>query len=160
MGCGKSTLGRNLAKDMNYPFFDLDVMIEKQENKSIQTLFNQIGESAFRIIESDILRKTVFPENAVISTGGGTPCYNNNINYLNMLGFTIYLRMTADLLTERLHATENKRPLLPLHNKPEMYQMVNEMLIKREPFYTQAKLVVEGISISSGDIQRLVELNA
>lgn len=143
MGVGKTTLGRELAKQFDYEFVDLDHFIQNRYNKSIVQLFEDEGEEGFRIIENKILSEISLFENVIISTGGGAPCFYNNMEIMNNSGITVYLRASAELLSQRLNSGKEKRPLIKDKNEEELFQFVSENIKKREPYYTQAKITFE-----------------
>ena len=111
MGCGKSSIGEELAKSLNYSFLDLDHYIEKNEDARIVDIFNEKGEDEFRKIEHTYLKNIVLFNNTVIATGGGTPCYFNNMEIIKHNGVSIYLKYNADTLSLRLFKNKNQRPL-------------------------------------------------
>lgn len=143
MGAGKTTAGRELAKELDLDFIDLDHFIQARYQKTISQIFQEVGESEFRIIESSMLKEVGEFENVVISTGGGTPCFFDNIDYMNKVGTTVYLRATPEALSERLNTCKEKRPLIKDKSKEELLAFVAENLEKREPYYTKATIIHE-----------------
>lgn len=143
MGVGKTTLGRELAKQFNYEFVDLDLFIQNRYNKTIVQLFEEEGEEGFRVIENKVLSEISLFENVIISTGGGAPCFYNNMEIMNNSGITVYLRASAELLSQRLNGGKEKRPLIKDKNEEELFLFVSENIKKREPYYTQAKITFE-----------------
>lgn len=143
MGVGKTTSGRELAKALELDFIDLDLFIQNRYNKTVGQLFEELGESKFREIESKILEEVSAFEDIVISSGGGAPCFFDNMKIMNNSGITIYLRANPELLAERLDTCKAKRPLIKDKSKDELLQFVTESLVKREPYYLQAKIVIE-----------------
>jgi shikimate kinase len=153
MGSGKTSLGKKLAKKLNLPFFDLDQRIEEQEQCTITEIFNKKGEDYFRALETAVLQDTIATKpDFVLSLGGGTPCFNNNIEFINSTGTSIYLKYNAGILTSRLLLAKQERPLIANKNKEELKQFVFDLLNQREPFYHQSKLVVEGKNITTDTI--------
>jgi shikimate kinase len=120
MGSGKTTLGKTLAKKLKFNFTDLDHFIEKDLNKKISSLFETEGEEGFRSIEKNYLHKTASMENTIVSCGGGTPCFFDNIQWMNNNGITIYLKMTVDGLFNRLLHAKEERPLLKKLSNDEL----------------------------------------
>lgn len=149
MGAGKTTYGKRLAHDINYKFIDLDQKIEADFGKTISEIFAEKGESEFRKIERDAMMQTFGLENTIVATGGGTPCFFDNMEQLNAHGATLYIELSAKSLVWNLLNSHKDRPLL--HNKTyeELVEYVETTLQKRLPFYTQAKYVVDGIGITS-----------
>ncbi len=156
MGCGKSTLGKPLARKLGYRFMDMDREIEKNSGLSIPEIFNRYGESAFREMERDFLRNLKHEENLVISTGGGAPCFFDNMQTMNRLGTTVYLRVNESVLASRLTEGRQKRPLLAGKNREELESFIRKSISQREPFYTQAQHTVEGIGIQVNDIMNAI----
>jgi shikimate kinase len=145
MGSGKTTIGKMLANRLNYSFVDMDARIEEQQFKSINDIFNEVGENEFRVLEKKCLHEVAEFTNVIISTGGGAPCFFDNINYMNSKGLTIYLKLTTEELAIRLESFKvNKRPLLANKNANELRQFIADGLLKREPFYNQATLSLHG----------------
>lgn len=143
MGAGKTTAGRELAKELNLEFVDLDHFIQARYQKTVGQIFSDVGEGEFRNIEKSILKEVGEFEDVVISTGGGTPCFFDNIEYMNQVGTTIYLKASADVLASRLNDCKEKRPLIKDKNEEELLRFVTDTLEKREPFYSKAKIIYE-----------------
>lgn len=143
MGTGKTTLGKELAKSFEVEFIDLDHYIQENQQKTIAEIFEEGGEAGFREIENQALKSISTTENVIISTGGGTPCFFDNMEYMNKTGTTIYLRATAEALCERLNICKEKRPLIKDKNEEELYLFVKENLTKREPHYLKADIIFE-----------------
>lgn len=154
MGSGKSTVGKLLAKKLNYTFIDLDQWIEKEEKNTISSIFTERGETAFRELESRYLHQLSILEKIVISTGGGTPCFHHNLEEMNKQGLTIYLQMPAAALYDRLKKNSDSRPLLKGLKGEELLHFIQHKLAEREVFYSQAKMLVSGISL---DVKKLAE---
>lgn len=138
MGAGKTTLGRALAKEIGAEFIDLDCYIENRMRKSIAQIFAEKGEDGFRDIERRILHEAGEFENVVISTGGGTPCFFDNIEYMNRQGTTVFLDVPVERLFIRLSIARKKRPLIMNKNDEELRSFIVEQLEKRLPHYNKA----------------------
>lgn len=143
MGAGKSTLGKELAQRLSWDFFDLDDEIERSHQRSITELFNALGEKKFRELEKVTLHsfenKTV---PFVLATGGGTPCFFDNMEWMKKKGNVLFIDIAPEELLKRLKGTETGRPVLKSLD-PEKFE--EEMLIllgKRRPFYLQAPWIL------------------
>lgn len=157
MGSGKTSLGKKLAKKLNLPFFDLDQRIEEQEQSTITEIFNKKGEDYFRTIETVVLKDTIDNHPSfVLSLGGGTPCFNNNMSIINQSGISIYLKYNGGILISRLLLAKQQRPLIASKNKEELKQFVVDLLTQREPFYNQCQLIVENNNITTDTIVKLL----
>lgn len=143
MGAGKTTLGRVLAKHLNLEFFDLDWYVENRYRMKIPQIFQEKGEEGFRQLERLMLHEVGEMEDVVISCGGGTPCFFDNMEYMNSLADTIYLKATPEVLAMHLRMGKGKRPLLEGKSPEELEETVRQMLVDREPFYTRAKHIVD-----------------
>ncbi|MDR0506151.1 MAG: shikimate kinase [Dysgonamonadaceae bacterium] len=156
MGSGKTTIGKCLAKRLNMQFIDLDTYIENKYRKSIVEIFADKGEDGFRKIEKEMLQEIILFEDVVISTGGGCPCFFNNMELMNNAGITIYLKMSVDELTKRLSGTsKEKRPLIKYKNANELKSFIIDSLAKRDFFYSQA-IYVYNAELSRKDISYIV----
>jgi len=141
MGTGKTTAGKLLAKKLSRSFIDVDEFIENRYHKTISMLFEEKGEAGFREIEHRVLQEISSFENVVVSTGGGLPCFFDNMDLLNRTGITIYLKASVDELVDRLAFDMQKRPLIKGKNAEELREFVETNLKKRESFYNQAKYI-------------------
>ena len=143
MGCGKSTVGKEVAKALNCGFIDLDIYIQEKTGKTIPEIFEQIGETEFRLMEKDALREVAALKNTVIATGGGVPCFYDNISLMNKSGLTIYLKLSPAELFKRLTNERDLRPLIANKNDDELLQFIEIKLTEREVFYNQALVVID-----------------
>ncbi len=162
MGAGKTTAGRELAKELNLDFIDLDHFIQSRYQKTVNQLFQDVGESEFRIIERNVLKEVGEFENVVIATGGGAPCFFDNMEYMNGVGTTVYLKARPEALASRLNTCKEKRPLIKDKDEDELYTFIVESLEKREPFYSQAGIIFETEELVSredvmGYVRQLIE---
>jgi len=137
-GCGKSTWGKKLANALQYSFIDLDEMIEQNEQQSIEQIFAEKGEVFFRDLEHKYLQKTTNINNVIISCGGGTPCYNNNMNLINENGISIFINAKNSILVDRILNAKKQRPLFFYLDKVQIEKKVDELLLQRMPFYELA----------------------
>ena len=143
MGAGKTTVGKALAKELGVMFYDLDWYIESRMRKTVKQIFDEIGEEGFRKIERNMLHEVAEFENVVGSCGGGTPCFFDNMDYMNQLGETIYLKASPETLHTHLKMGKGVRPLL-LNKTPEEVEIfIREQLKLREPFYNKAKYIID-----------------
>ena len=143
MGSGKSSVGRLLATKLNWQFIDLDLFIENRYRKSVSLIFSESGEMAFREMEQNMLREVALFEQAVISTGGGAPCFHNNMTLMKQSGITVYLKVPISKLTNRLDTSKQNRPLIKNKTKEELAAFITENLKVRETFYNEADLVFD-----------------
>lgn len=143
MGAGKTTLGKALSKALDIPFYDLDWYIENRMHKTIKQLFDERGEEGFRKIEHAMLHEVAEFENVIISCGGGTPCFYDNMAYMNRQGETVYLKASPEVLYAHLKMGKTVRPLLLNKTPEEVNAFIREQLRLREPYYIQAKHVLD-----------------
>lgn len=144
MGVGKSSSGSRLAKLMGLPFLDTDSALRERHESSISALFDHRGEAEFRRMECDILRELVAHNpNALISTGGGTPCHGANMDFMLDHGTVVYLKMTAESLVERLRGRSDQRPLIAGVPEGELSAFVADHLAGREAHYERAHITVD-----------------
>jgi shikimate kinase len=166
MGAGKTTVGKALAKALNLQFYDLDWYIESRMHMTVKQIFDERGEEGFRKIEHNMLHEVAEFEDVVISCGGGTPCFFDNIDYMNQQGETVYLKATPDVLYGHLKMGRTVRPLLLNKTPDEVKDFVSRQLAEREPFYTKAKHVIdvslmdnyEKIAITVDNVRRLLDI--
>jgi len=145
MGSGKTTIGKLLAAKMGYNFVDMDKHIEEKTFKSVSQIFAEQGENEFRQLEKECLHEIGEFERVIISTGGGVPCFFDNMEYMNNRGITIYLKLTPAQLANRLETSKaNKRPLLAERKGDELIRFIADTLEVREPFYNRAAFHTNG----------------
>ncbi|MFC2700468.1 shikimate kinase [Segatella oris] len=143
MGAGKTTVGKALAKELRMPFYDLDWYIESRMHKTVKAIFDERGEAGFRKIEHNMLHEVAEFEDIIISCGGGTPCFFDNIDYMNRQGETVYLKATPEVLYGHLKMGKTIRPLLLNKTADEVQVFIREQLAQREPYYSKAKHVLD-----------------
>ena len=155
-GSGKTTLGIGLAKSLGISLVDMDKEIEDREQKSIPSIFANEGESYFREIEQLVLHEVSKQDNVVISTGGGSPCFYDNINYMNQHGKTIFIDVSAEELAKRMKTKGSTagRPLLQGKQNDALLQELKEKLTQRYPFYNQADKTLTGDSLQVADLKK------
>ena len=146
MGCGKSTKAKQLANKLNCQVIDLDAEIVKSQEMSIAEYFEKNGEAAFRQLESDTLKTFDYPENCVVATGGGLPCFFDNMDWMNENGKTVYLQMTPPQLVSRLQNRE-KRPLLKGMDDEQLLTFIETKLAERNAFYNKAQIVINAFDL-------------
>ncbi|MDO4958601.1 MAG: shikimate kinase [Prevotellaceae bacterium] len=143
MGAGKTTIGKELAKDLGLPFYDLDWYIESRMRKKISEIFAERGEEGFRVIERNMLHEVAEFEDVVISCGGGTPCFFDNMEYMNENSDVIYLKATPEVLYNHLQMGKSVRPLIANKSKEELLDFIKEQLAYREQFYLKANHILD-----------------
>ncbi|MCX7862613.1 MAG: shikimate kinase [Bacteroidales bacterium] len=149
MGSGKSTYGKELANLLQFTFFDLDTMIEEKTKKSISEIFEQESEQQFRHYETHYLHYIVENfDNLVVATGGGTPCFNDNMKTMINNGITVYLQLSSNVICERIKHTTLQRPLLKNINPDELVGWINTTLNDREYYYSQAHITINPSRVS------------
>ena len=139
MGAGKTTVGKALAKELGVTVYDLDWYITSRMRKTVGQIFEERGEDGFRQIERSMLHEVAEFENVIISCGGGTPCFFDNIDYMNQQAPVVYLKADPEVLYKHLAMSKNDRPLLRGKSQEELIVFIREQLEKREPFYTKAR---------------------
>lgn len=140
MYSGKTTLGNQLAKCLRYDFADLDQMFEFRYHTSIPIFFKRYGEEAFRKLEQQMLHTTSTMDNTVIALGGGTPCFFDNMEWINAHGKSVYLQMSVEDIISRAHRSRKIRPVLADKTSDELHAFITHQLSQRQKFYAQAHI--------------------
>jgi len=153
-GSGKSTIGRHLSELLNYPFFDLDTQIEKEEGISIPDIFKKKGEKYFRNLEAKKLKEISEEKRFILAVGGGTPCFHSNIELINKTGTSVYLKVSIDEIVSRLEKQKN-RPIF--NNSENLKDQVLQLLSNRDKFYKQAKIIIESDNVSAEEVLTALE---
>ena len=156
MGSGKSTLGRALARITGKVCVDLDEYLTEREGITIPEIFSKHGEAYFREKESYYLRELSNQGSNIIATGGGTPCFNDNMEFMNKNGITIFLDVPADELFKRLSSQKKGRPLLEEKSDEELAAFIASVLEKRRFYYEQAKFKLKGNNVSVNELLQLL----
>lgn len=157
MGSGKSYWTRKIARKLKTGGFDLDYLIESHEEKSISEIFTEDGEPYFRKKESAILRWFGEKKKFVLATGGGTPCFHDNMEWMNQQGITIWLDEPVETLVQRLVSEKEHRPLINKMTKEELPAFLTTQLAQRTAFYTKAQFHLQGKSISEGAFTKIIK---
>lgn len=155
MGAGKSYWGQRLAERLHVPFIDLDAYIEAGEGSTVAGLFERAGEHGFRRLERRYLHQLADLPPAVVATGGGTPCFFDNMAWMNEHGLTVYLDTPAPVLAARLRTDRATRPLLSQVADHDLEAHIQNLLRHREPFYRQAALVLDAAGAEEAFLARL-----
>jgi shikimate kinase len=158
MGAGKSALGKGLAAELGLKFIDLDKEIEKHFSKDVAAIFATEGEDVFRDTESQKLAEVIEGDDFVLATGGGTPCFGDNMQQMKESGTTIYLKMSTDHLVQRLEPESDTRPLLGGKKGHELWTLVHELLQEREPDYLKADYKVKAWDLKSSELAEFLRL--
>lgn len=154
MASGKTYTGPRLAEALGYNFLDLDEMFENKYRISIQKFFQKYGEVAFRPLERELLQSTFKLQQHVISTGGGTACFFDNMQMMNTYGLTVYLKQSTEALFQRLKLSKKPRPLIKDAGESGLRQQIENQLAERMPYYEQARIIVD----AAIEIQRLTDI--
>ena len=152
MGSGKTTIGKILAEHLNLDFIDLDSYIENKCNLSVQEIFDKYGEDEFRLIEWSNLNTVSKLNDVIISTGGGTPCFFNNIDFMNVNGITIFFDEDIDIIYNRLLNDKSNRPLISNLSNSDLYNYILDKLNERKKYYNKSKL-----KINSNGLKKIYE---
>lgn len=143
MGAGKTTIGRQLARSLGHRFYDLDWYIESRMRRTVRQMFDERGEEGFRRVEHSMLHEVAEFEDVVVSCGGGTPCFFDNMDYMNQQGATVYLKADPDVLSQHLKMGRTVRPLLLGKSDEEVRAFIHEQLEARAPYYEKAKYTLD-----------------
>ena len=154
MGAGKTTTARRLANQLGWEVVDTDDMFEVKYKISVCDFFHKYDEPLYRKLESEVLKETENLENVVISTGGGTACYFDNMEWMNRHGLTVFLRISEKAVVDRLLHAKRKRPLAVGKSEEELAEFVAQHYTSRLSFYEQAKITVKSEDL---DLVNLME---
>ena len=143
MGAGKSTVGRALAEKSGLPFVDLDTEIEKEQGEKVSQIIFTRGELTFRQLERAKLEELLKKDRFVMSVGGGTPCYYDNIDLINRSALSIYLQLGVKELYHRLEGTQGERPLIAHQHGNELMEFIGKHLFERQQFYEKAIFTIQ-----------------
>ncbi len=157
MGAGKTTAARRLAQRMGWEVVDTDAMFEEKYKISVCDFFNKYDEPLYRKLESEVLKETESLENVVISTGGGTACFFNNMDWMNQHGLTVFLRISQKAVVDRLLHAKRKRPLAEGKTEAELTEFVARHYAERLPFYEQAKTTVKAEDFDVDGLVKQIE---
>lgn len=166
MGAGKTTVGKALAKETGLQFYDLDWYIESRMHKTVPAIFAERGEEGFRKIEYNMLHEVAEFEDVIISCGGGTPCFFDNMEYMNNQAQVVYLKASPEVLHKHLMMGKTERPLIKDKTPEELITFITEQLDRREPFYSKARYTLnvdlmdnyEKIKISVERLREMLEI--
>ena len=156
MGCGKTTAGKKLAAALGWQYADLDKLIEEETGKKIPEIFEDSGETGFRETETRVLRGLQPDSDMVVSTGGGTPCFNQNMEFMLKTGLTIYLQLSPVVLKSRLENSSTVRPLIKDIKNEDLEAYIAVKLSEREEWYNRADLIVDAFSCTGSCLADLV----
>ena len=157
MGSGKSSVGKELAKILKYKFIDLDELIEKEEKKSISTIFSEFGEQHFRRLEQTALITLTHSDKIVVATGGGCASYGNNMQSMNDSGTTVFLNAHPGTIFHRLAPEKSNRPLIAAKGDIDLMEYIMDKLAERISYYNQAHLKIEAEG-SIREVARNIEI--
>jgi len=156
MGSGKTTLGKKLAREAGMHFIDLDKFIEERNCRTVAQLFEYEGEESFRMKERKSIEEVSVFDNVVVATGGGAPCFFDNMEIMNRTGITLFLDMDPSLLAHRLSSSRTVRPLIRQKSKQELLAFISENLEKRRPFYEKARFRIDDPDIQPSEILKMI----
>lgn len=151
MCAGKTTVGRAVAKKLGCTFYDLDWYIEERFHTKVAHIFAEEGEARFRDLERRMLHEAAEFENVVLACGGGTPCFFDNMDYMNSVGHTFYMKASVQTLCDHIGMSRGERPLLKGKSSEELKEFVAAQLAEREPFYSQAQEIIDVNVLDSFD---------
>jgi len=156
MGSGKTHWGKIWAKEKDMEFFDLDAVIKAREQKTIDAIFDENGEDHFRETESAALKTFTEKDNCIIACGGGTPCFHDNMKWMNENGITVYLKASAGQIMERVKDEKHHRPLLNKLDDDEIFLFISQKIKERELFYSQARIILPVEDLNAACFEKII----
>ncbi len=159
MGAGKTTAARRLAQRLGWEVVDTDAMFEEKYKISVNDFFNKYDGPLYRKLESEVLKETENLKNTVISTGGGTACYFDNMEWMNQHGLTVFLRISEKAVVDRLLHAKRKRPLAVGKSEEELIEFVAQHYTSRLPFYEQAQITVKSENLDVDGLMNTIKEN-
>lgn len=159
MGSGKSYWANKIGKTLGIPAFDLDETIEKAEGKKIAEIFAEKGESYFRLKENETLKSFAVKDNFILATGGGAPCFHDNIDWMNANGITIWIDEPVAVIAARLQKEKSHRPLIANVDDENLEDFFHEMKEKRKPFYSKAKHHLNSVHLTEKHFIEILSLH-
>ena len=157
MGAGKTTAARRLAQRLGWEVADTDDLFEAKYKISVCDFFNKYDEPLYRKLESEVLKETEKLENVVISTGGGTACYFDNMDWMNQHGLTVFMRISPAAAVDRVLHSRHKRPLARGKTEAELMEFVSQHYAARMPFYERAQITVKSEDFDLEGLMLLIE---
>jgi shikimate kinase len=158
MGSGKTTIGKYIARDMGWTFVDMDDYFVQKHNCSIKEYFANEGEESFRKAEHEIVKELSTMDKIVVATGGGAPCYYDNMEIMNKSGLSIYISVVPEILATRLSKAKSERPLVADKSDSELLDYIKAKLDEREPFYRKARMITDGEAVPFANYRTLIEM--
>ncbi len=159
MGTGKTHLGKALATNNHFNFIDLDTTVETNVGLSISQIFSTKGEIYFRQKETELLQEIILHnKNTIVATGGGVPCFNNNIKWMNENGITIWLNNSIETIVERTIGAKLLRPLIANIPNQNLFSFFTNQLNERKGFYSQSKHCLNAGEINEINLQKIINL--
>ncbi len=159
MGSGKTFWGKKWAEKSRFKFYDLDRKVEEEQGKTIAEIFDEDDEDHFRELETIVLRKLNSKNNIIVATGGGTPCFNNNISWMNENGTSVYLESSPENILKRLVGEKEKRPLIKNLKDDKLLFYIAQKIKERETFYNQAKIILDVDDLSENYLPDFLNIN-
>lgn len=158
MGCGKSSVGEKIAGRLDIIFVDMDKVIEESNSTAINRIFEEQGEKTFREFEQNALHQILELDDVVVATGGGAPCFFNNMELMNKNGITVYMKGEPEFLANRLLNAKSERPLIKGKSKEELIGFIKEKLKEREEYYLRAQHTVNAKDLKTEEIIKLLKI--
>lgn len=157
MGAGKTTAAKRLARRLGWDVADTDALFEEKYRISVDDFFQKYDEPLYRKLESEILKSTGDSDHIVISTGGGTACYFDNMEWMNQHGLTVFMQISPKAAVDRVLHSRHKRPLARGKSEEELLKFVSRHYASRMPFYAQAKITVKSEDFDLDALMQRIE---